>query len=127
MVVGDCEGGKLCVQVMHWSSLYIFPPLSSPPLLLPLSSPPLSFPPLPLLPSLPAVVVTVLRVQHQTLVTLAARLQAVHEAVLKRRLDYLQYRRAHLNDDTDIFEERRKRKWDSEWEEHTARHHTIRL
>lgn len=89
---------------MHWYSLYISPPLSSPPA--------------PLLP--PAVVVNVLRVQHQTLVTLAARLQAVHEAVLKRRLDYLQYRRTHLNDDTDVFEERRKRKWDSEWAEHTA-------
>ena len=60
-------------------------------------------------------IVNVLRVQHQTLVTLAARLHVVHEAVLKRKVDYLQYRRTHLDDDTDVFEERRKRKRNSKW------------
>ena len=69
---------------------------------------------LPSPPSFPAVVVNVLRVQHQTLVTLAARLQAIHEAVLKQRVDYLKYRRTHFDDNTDVFEERRKRKRSSE-------------
>jgi nucleoporin p58/p45 len=58
----------------------------------------------------PNVIVSILQVQHKAFVTLAAQLQLIHGQVQDRCSEYLQYRRIHFSDTTDVFTERRKRK-----------------
>ncbi|CAI8011148.1 Nucleoporin p58/p45 [Geodia barretti] len=58
----------------------------------------------------PQNLVDILQVQYKPFLLLAAQLQTIHEQVQILREQYLAYRRVFLQDSTDVFEDRRRRR-----------------